>query len=99
MMIALITVTGAIIAALIGAIGIAMKIVYDNLQSEKTEIKDSVETLKREVAGLKLGGRYKDDYINALRSHIEQGKPPPPPAYPIGLLRIASEGLATDGSF
>lgn len=97
-MIALVTVTGAIIAALIGAIGIAMKIVYDNLQSEKTEIKDSVETLKREVAGLKLGGRYKDDYINTLRSHIEQGKPPPPPAYPIGLLRIAAEGLGTDGS-
>lgn len=65
----------------------------DNLQEERQAIKRDLDQLKRQVAGLLLQGRYKDDYINELRSHIEQGKPPPPPNYPQGLLRIANEGI------
>lgn len=65
----------------------------DNLQEERVEIKRDLQQLKRQVSALLLQGRYKDDYINMLRAHIELRKPPPAPAYPAGLLNIASEGL------
>lgn len=65
----------------------------DQLQEERGEIKLTLVTVSHKVDMLMLQGRYKDDYINALRSHIEQGNPPPPPGYPPELLRIAMEGL------
>lgn len=95
MTIALITVAGGIVVAIFGLVGVVLKIAYDSLQHEKEDIKLDVATLKRQVTGLLLEGRYKDDYINELRSHIELRKPPPPPHYPPQLLRIASEGLSS----
>lgn len=65
----------------------------DNLQEERSAIKADVAVLKRQVGGLLLQGRYKDDYINMLRDHIEKKKGPPPPGYPTELLHIAMEGL------
>lgn len=65
----------------------------DQLQEERKEIKDDVRHLRRMVDLALLQGHYKDDYINILRAHIEQRKPPPPPEYPAALLRIVSEGL------
>lgn len=65
----------------------------DQLQEERHEIKSDLRSVKGKVELLLLQGRYKDDYINVLRSHIETGKPPPPPGYPPELLRIAMEGL------
>lgn len=82
-----------ILVALFGLIGVVLKIAYDSLTEDKSQIKADVSQLKHQVSALLLQGRYKDDYINALRSHIEQGKPPPPPSYPHALLRIAAEGL------
>lgn len=82
-----------LLVALFGLIGVVLKIAYDSLTAEKSQIKEDVAHLKHQVSALMLQGRYKDDYINTLRAHIELGKPPPPPAYPISLLRIASEGL------
>jgi uncharacterized protein YoxC len=93
MMVAIIGAVATVIVAVFGLVGIALKIAYDSLQEEKHEIKTDVSHLKRQVTGLLLEGRYKDDYINELRSHIELRKPPPPPHYPPQLLRIASEGL------
>lgn len=104
---ALVGTAGVILAAVIGLIGVwlsdrtqmrrlvadANQALVDNLQEERQNIKRDLEMVKRQVAGLLLQGRYKDDYINVLRSHIEQGKPPPPPEYPKALLHIASEGL------
>lgn len=104
---AIIATAGVIIAACLGLLGVwlsdrtSMKklvadsnqALVDNLQEERQTIKRDLDQVKRQVAGLLLQGRYKDDYINELRSHIEQGKPPPPPGYPAALLRIASEGL------
>lgn len=89
----IITSVVTVVVALVGLIGAVLKIAYDALTEEKSQIKDDVTTLKRQVAGLLLQGRHKDDYINTLRSHIEQGKPPPPPPYPAALLRITNEGL------
>jgi peptidoglycan hydrolase CwlO-like protein len=65
----------------------------DQLQEERTEIKEKLARVSAKVDAVLLQGRYKDDYINMLRSHIEQGQPPPPPGYPPELLRIASEGM------
>lgn len=107
MSVAIVTTAGVIVAAMLGLIGVWLsdrtamrkmieqsnRQLVDNLQEERQEIKRDLATIKRQVAGLLLQGRYKDDYINELRSHIEQGKPPPPPSYPAGLLRIATEGL------
>lgn len=104
---AIIGTVGVVIAAVLGLVGVWLSDrtqmrklatdsnarLVDNLQEERQTIKRDLDTVKRQVAGLLLQGRYKDDYINELRSHIEQGKPPPPPSYPPGLLRIASEGF------
>lgn len=65
----------------------------DQLQEERNEIKEKLTRIAVKVDGLLLQARYKDDYINSLRSHIEQGNPPPPPGYPPELLRIGIEGL------
>lgn len=105
MIIAIVSATGVILAAGLGLAGVwlsdrtamrklvvnANQRLVDNLQEERQAIKRDLEQLKRQVAVLLLQGRYKDDYINMLRSHIEEGKGPPPPSYPQGLLRI--EGL------
>lgn len=82
-----------VLVALIGLVGIVLKIAYDTLAEDKATIKEDVAALKRQVTALLLESRYKDDYINELRAHIESGKPPPPPHYPPQLLRIATEGL------
>lgn len=87
----LITTAAAVVVALMGLVGVVLKIAYDSLTDERTTIKADVGHLKQQVSGLLLQGRYKDDYINTLRSHIELDKGPPPPGYPVGLLRIASE--------
>lgn len=101
------TIIAAVVAGALGLLGVWMNDrtamrklaqdsnsqLIDQLQQERTAIKRDVDMLKRQVAALLLQGRYKDDYINELRSHIEQGKPPPPPSYPAGLLHIAAEGL------
>lgn len=96
-----------VLAALAGLVGVWLndrtamrrlvqdsnKQLVDNLQEERVEIKRDLQQLKRQVSALLLQGRYKDDYINMLRAHIELRKPPPAPSYPDGLLNIASEGL------
>jgi hypothetical protein len=65
----------------------------DQLQEERSEIKGQLTSVTRKVDILLLERRYSEDYINTLRSHINEGKGPPPPGYPPELLRIASEGL------
>lgn len=67
--------------------------IVDNLQEERSDIKSDLNHVKRQVSALLMESRYKDDYINVLRDHIQTEKGPPPPAYPVALLRIASEGL------
>ena len=47
----------------------------------KADIKD----LKEEQKAAKKRERVRDDYIQELRKHIEDGNPPPPPPWPAGL--------------
>lgn len=91
--IALISSAAVVVAAVISFAGVWMKSFLDQQARERESIRADVEKLKKQVANLGVQGRYKDDYINMLRSHIEEEKPPPPPSYPPALLRIAMEGF------
>lgn len=107
MTIAVIGSGGVVVAALLGLLGVWLsdrasykkliadnnQSLVDNLQEERREIKRDLATVKKQVGLLLMQGRYKDDYINVLRDHIERELGPPPPGYPPQLLHIASEGL------
>jgi hypothetical protein len=41
---------------------------------------------RAEIATLRRTVRIQDDYITVLRRHIADGSPPPPPAWPDGLV-------------
>lgn len=69
----------------------------DNLQEERGELKERISVLENKVDMVLMQGRYKDDYINELRNHIETGKPPPPPNYPAALMGIAAAIAAGEG--
>lgn len=48
-------------------------------------MKKDISDLKTEQDKSKKRERIRDDYINKLRHHIEEGKPPPAPEWPAGL--------------
>ena len=52
---------------------------------EMTEMKKDIAELKAEQSKAKRRERIRDDYINKLRRHIEDGNPPPAPDWPEGL--------------
>lgn len=49
-------------------------------------LQKTVDRLEKRVGELESHDRLKDDYIDALRNHINQRKNPPPPPYPPGLV-------------
>lgn len=53
--------------------------------SEVAAVKADINALKTEMAQSRKRERIRDDYINKLRRHIEEGKPPPAPEWPEGL--------------
>jgi hypothetical protein len=59
------------------------------IRAEKTrelaETKKDIADLKAEQTKSKKRERIRDDYINKLRRHIEDGNPPPAPEWPEGL--------------
>lgn len=57
----------------------------DQLQEEVTRHAGRIGTLESEQTKAKKRERIRDDYINKLRRHIEDGNPPPPPVWPEGL--------------
>lgn len=68
----------------------------DQLQEQvvalRTEKADDIASMKKDIADLraeqersKRRERIRDDYINRLRRHIEDGNPPPAPEWPAGL--------------
>lgn len=102
-----VTLIGVALTAAVGLLGVWMndraqmrslvqsahQALIDELQQERETIKQDLRRLKLKVDALLMERRYWEDYVNMLRAHISDGKPPPPPNYPEGLLRIASEGL------
>ena len=64
----------------------------ESMDAERKDRTDSEAVMKKDLADLKVEQirskrreRIRDDYINALRRHIEAGMPPPPPPWPEGL--------------
>lgn len=47
-----------------------------------------IDKSDRKIESLTYRQRVWEDYVNDLRQHIADGKPPPPPDYPLPLLRI-----------
>lgn len=50
------------------------------------EHQEEIAALRKEVNDLRRMQRMQGDYISQLRRHIADGQPPPPPAWPDGLI-------------
>ena len=57
----------------------------DQLQEEMTAMRGDISALKTEQNKARRREMIRDNYINKLRRHIEDGNPPPPPEWPEGL--------------
>jgi len=60
-------------------------VLIDQLQEELTRHSTRIGSLEIEQTKAQRRERVRDDYINKLRRHIEDGNPPPPPAWPADL--------------
>jgi hypothetical protein len=50
------------------------------------EHQEDLADLRKEMAEMRRTQRIQGDYIGSLRRHIADGNPPPPPAWPDGLI-------------
>ena len=57
----------------------------DQLQEELLSMRKDITDLKLEQQQSRRRERIRDDYINQLRQHIADQKPPPAPEWPKGL--------------
>ena len=74
----------ALLGVVIGAVlAFWQKTISDLVHALQTE----VAALRLELASARSQERISDDYIDSLRSHINDRKPPPPPPFPPGLTR------------
>ena len=76
--IAVLGICGTLLTAKIQHKGRPENALIDQLQEE-------MSTLRTDENALKRRERLRDDYIVALRDHINAGNPPPPPPWPSGL--------------
>jgi seryl-tRNA synthetase len=63
------------------------QIASDRAANKQTadDMKADIKELKAEQKAAKKRERVRDDYIQELRKHIEDGNPPPPPPWPAGI--------------
>lgn len=54
-------------------------------EKEMSVMRSDIAGLKDEQRKSKKREHIRDNYINALRDHINAGNPPPPPVWPEGL--------------
>lgn len=89
----LLTILGPILT-LLGVLGAAFfthrasnrKLHADTGLQLLNEHQEEIANLRKELAELRKTQRLQGDYIGALRRHIADGSPPPPPAWPDGLV-------------
>lgn len=82
------------ILALLGALGTAFftyrasnrKLRADAGQQMIDQLQEEAAGLRKQLADERLARRQQSDYIGVLRRHIADGNPPPPPAWPEGLV-------------
>jgi hypothetical protein len=82
------------ILALLGALGTGFftfrasnrKLRSDSSMQMIDQHQEEIAELRKELAAVRRTQRIQGDYIGALRRHIADGNPPPPPAWPDGLI-------------
>lgn len=82
----LIALVGAIAAAYLTYRVSSRKLRADSGMQMIDQHQEDIAELRKEVAQLRRTQRIQGDYIGQLRRHIADGQPPPPPAWPEGLI-------------
>lgn len=80
------TVVGGVVAALLTYRVSNRKLKSDTGQQMIDQHQEDITSLRVRVAQLEKTQRIQGDYIGQLRMHIADGKPPPPPKWPDGLI-------------
>lgn len=83
--VAVVGVCGTWLAARIQHKGRPENALIDQLQEEVARHASRIDGLEVEQRKSKKREMIRDNYINKLRRHIEDGNPPPPPEWPDGL--------------
>ena len=60
--------------------------ILQEIQEERGELRNRLTTVEDRLSRVERNNRVQSDYIGVLRRHIADGMPPPPPAWPEGLL-------------
>lgn len=89
----LLTLVGAIAAAYLTYRVSTRKLKTDSGQQMIDQHQEDIKDLRAgraedrvRIAALERNQRIQGDYIGELRRHIADGRPPPPPAWPDGLI-------------
>lgn len=82
----LLTLVGVVAAAYLTYRVSTRKLRTDSGQQMIDQHQEDIVELRKEVAQLRRTQRIQGDYIGQLRKHIADGQPPPPPAWPDGLI-------------
>lgn len=83
---AVLTLIGVIISAVVTRRGSDRKLKTDSSQQMIDQLQEEMATLRKDQAELRRTQRLQGDYIGQLRMHIADGRPPPPPPFPQGLI-------------
>jgi cytochrome c553 len=83
-----------IVTGLMSLVGVILTGVFGLLLARMLRPNELIDQLQEErketrvrLTGLEVRELIRDDYIHALRQHITDGKPPPPPTWPEALIR------------
>lgn len=82
----LLTLVGVIAAAYLTYRVSNRKLRSDSGNQLLDQHQEDIVALRAQVARLERNQRIQGDYIGELRRHIADGQPPPPPAWPEGLI-------------
>lgn len=81
-----ITAFGALVAAYLTHRVSNRKLKSDAGQQMIDQHQEEIASLRGRLAQVERTQRIQGDYIGDLRLHIADGRPPPPPAWPPGLI-------------
>lgn len=86
LIVAAITTFGVVSAAYLTNRVSNRKLKADAGQQMIDQHQEEIIELRNRIASLERTQRVQGDYIGQLRRHIADGNPPPPPAWPDGLI-------------
>ena len=75
-------VVASAVTGLLGFFGGGRSEVMKQMQHQIDVLRDDLTNLKAEIKAKDAEIRYRDNYIGMLVQHINDGAPPPPPAWP-----------------